>query len=64
MAWKGVPGDERIFWSRSNDGLNWETPREAIPKDGGIKTIAGPAIDGGTGDFQRALGSPQRRPNS
>ncbi len=44
MAWKGVPGDERIFWSRSNDGLNWETPREAIPQDGGIRTIAGPAI--------------------
>jgi hypothetical protein len=44
MAWKGVPGDERIFWSRSRDGLNWETPREAIPLGGGIRTIAGPAI--------------------
>lgn len=44
MAWKGVPGDERIFWSRSQNGLDWETPREAIPQDGGIRTIAGPAI--------------------
>lgn len=44
MAWKGVPTDERIFWSRSRDGLNWETPREAIPEGGGIRTIAGPAI--------------------
>ena len=44
MAWKGVPGDERIWWSRSADGLNWETPREAMPQDGGIRTIAAPAI--------------------
>lgn len=43
MAWKGVPGDDRIWWSRFGNGV-WETPQQAIPKDGGILTSHGPAL--------------------
>jgi hypothetical protein len=43
MAWKGVPGDDRIWWSRYHDE-HWETPHEATPKDGAILTSHGPAI--------------------
>ena len=48
MAWKGIQGDQRI-WFNSFDGSNW-VPQQQVP---GVGTSVGPSLscsgNGGTG---------------
>jgi hypothetical protein len=40
MAWKGIQGDQRIYWSSTYDGINWSTLRS----NGAFNSDQGPAL--------------------
>lgn len=40
MAWKGIEGDQGIWFSRTSDGINWDAQRNVT----GVGTSVGPSL--------------------